>query len=342
MSGRSSLLRGAFYLISTALIVAAGFTVPLPLVETQPGSPTEIAPLVEIEGVEVTELHGTASLLTIRQRDQAVFPALLILLDDDRSLSHVEDVFPPGVDRDEYHAAQRERFRRQFEVAAAVGARTAGIDVEIATAVEVLHVLPESSARGMLLPGDIITEVDGEPLEDAAQLQAITEAGSVGDELTLTVLRDGEREEVTATLGSIPGQDEPRLGIGIADGVERLELPFDVELREGVRIGGPSAGMMVALTVYDLLSDEDLLAGRDIVGTGTISSNGNVGGVGGIPQKMVAAQEYGADLVLVPQRQLADARAAASGGLNIVGVSTLDEAIEVLRRAPAGEDAPTG
>ena len=335
MRRRSSLLRGAFYLVSTALIVLAGFTVPLPFVETQPGAPTEIAPLVEIDGVEVTELHGTASLLTIRQRDQAVFPALWILLDDDRSLSPVEEVFPPGVDRDEYHTAQRQRFRRQFEVAAAVGAQAAGVDVEIATAVEVLQVLPESSAHGLLLPGDIITAVDGEPLEDAAQLQAITEAGSLGDELTLTVLRDGQQEQVTATLGTIPGEDGPRLGIAIADGVERLELPFDVALREGTRIGGPSAGLMVALTVYDLLSDEDLLAGRIVVGTGSLSSNGNVGRVGGVPQKMVAAEAYGADLVLVPEQQLGEARAAASAELDIIGVATLEEALEALRHAPS-------
>ena len=328
---RRSWLRGVFYLVSTALIILAGFTVPLPYVETQPGTPTEIAPLIEIDGVEVTELHGSASLLTIRQRDQAVLPALLVLLDGDRSLNHIQEVFPPDIDRDDYHAAQRERFRQQFEVAAAVGAQAAGIEVEISTAVVVMNVLRDSPADGVLRPGDVISAVDGDPLDDANQLQAITQSGSVGDELTLTVVRDGEEQEITATLGEIAGEDGPRLGIAIDDGVERLELPFDVALRDGTRIGGPSAGLMVALTVYDLLSEEDLLDGRVVVGTGTMGSNGTVGGVGGIPEKMVAAEAYGADLVLVPESQLDAARGAAPEGLTIVGVATLDEAIEVLR-----------
>ncbi len=328
---RRSWLRGVFYLVSTALIILAGFTVPLPYVETQPGTPTEIAPLIEIDGVEVTELHGSASLLTIRQRDQAVLPALLVLLDGDRSLNHIQEVFPPDIDRDDYHAAQRERFRQQFEVAAAVGAQAAGIEVEISTAVVVMNVLRDSPADGVLRPGDVISAVDGDPLDDANQLQAITQSGSVGDELTLTVVRDGEEQEITATLGEIAGEDGPRLGIAIDDGVERLELPFDVALRDGTRIGGPSAGLMVALTVYDLLSEEDLLDGRVVVGTGTMGSNGTVGGVGGIPEKMVAAEAYGADLVLVPESQLDTARGAAPEGLTIVGVATLDEAIEVLR-----------
>ena len=331
MRRRPSWLRGIFYLVSTALIILAGFTVPLPYVETQPGTPTEIAPLIEIEGVEVTELHGSASLLTIRQRDQAVFPALFILLDGDRSLNPVQEVFPPDIDRDDYHAAQRERFRQQFEVAAAVGAQAAGIEVEISTAVVVMNVLRDSPADGVLRPGDVITAVDGEPLDDANQLQAITQAGSVGDELTLTVVRDGDEQEITATLGEIAGEDGARLGIAIDDGVERLELPFDVTLRDGTRIGGPSAGLMVALTVYDLLSDEDLLDGRVVVGTGTMGSNGTVGGVGGVPEKMVAADAYGADLVLVPESQLREALRSAPEGLTVVGVATLEEAIEVLR-----------
>src|SRR5690625_643714 len=102
-----SLLRRAFYSVSTLLIVAAGFAVPLPVVETQPGTPTEIAPLVHIEGAEVTELTGTSSLLTISQHEQGLVPALVVFFDPDRTLHRVEEVFPTDVDRDEYHAAQR-------------------------------------------------------------------------------------------------------------------------------------------------------------------------------------------------------------------------------------------
>ena len=328
---RSTLLRSAFYLVSTALIITAGFTVPLPYVETQPGTPTEIPPLVEIEGVELTELTGSTSLLTIRRRDQAVFPAMVVLLDGDRTLQRLDDVIPPGVDRDDYHAAQRERFRRQFEVAAAMGAQAAGIEVELVTAVAVVNVLADSPADGVLFPGDVITAVDGEPLEDAQHLQQITQAGAAGQELSLTVERGGEQQEVTATLGTIPGEDGPRLGVMIEDGVEELRLPFDVSLQEGTRIGGPSAGLMVALTVYDLLSDEDLLQGRVVVGTGSLGADGNVGPVGGVPEKMRAAAEYDADVVLVPQGQLSEAQQGAPDDLRIIGVRTLDEALDALR-----------
>jgi Lon-like protease len=328
---RRSFVRRVFYLVSTALIVLAGFAVPLPYVETQPGNPTEIAPLVEIEGIETTELTGTSSLLTIRNRDQAILPALVVLLSPDRNLRSLQEVYPPGIDRDDYHAAQRDRFRRQFEVAAAMGAQAAGVEVDITTAVAVANVLPDGPADGLLLPGDILTEVDGQQLDEAVQLQEITHGGTEGQELVLTVLRNGDEQQVVATLQRVPGEDGPRLGVVIEDGVRQLQLPFDVTLRDGTRIGGPSAGLMVALTVYDLLSDEDLLRGRTIVGTGTMSAEGTVGIVGGVPEKMRAAAAYDADLVLVPLAQIDVALEAAPEDLRVVGVATLDDALEVLR-----------
>jgi Lon-like protease len=329
-----SVLRSVFYTLSTAVIIAAGFVVPLPMVETQPGTPTEIAPLVEIDGAEVTELSGSTSLLTIRQQEQGVLPALWIMLDDDRTLRPVEEVYPPGVDIDEYLEAQRERFRRQFDIAAALGARAAGVEVELHTEVVVHNVLAGSPADGVLSQGDVIRAVDGEPLGDAEPLQEITRTGSEGQQLTLTIVRDGQEQEITATLGAIPGEDGPRLGIMIVDGVEQLQLPFEIRLGD-TRIGGPSAGLMVAVTVYDLLSEDDLLRGRIVMGTGSLGADGTVGPVGGVPEKMRAAADHGADLVLVPQSLLDEARGASPEGLRIVGVRTLDEALEVLAQEPA-------
>jgi hypothetical protein len=89
----------------------------------------------------------------------------------------------------------------------------------------------------------------------------------------------GERQhvgEVTATLRDVLADGQARLGVGIETALERLQLPFRIELAEDTRIGGPSAGMMVAVTVYDMLSEENLLAGRTVVGTGTLDPEGRV------------------------------------------------------------------
>ena len=331
---RPSLLRSAFYAVSSALILWAGVVVPLPFVETVPGNPSEIPPLIEIEGVEVDDLDGTTALLTIQQRQQPTLPALRALLSSDRSLRPAAEVFPQDIDRDRFRELQREQFGRQFEIAAAVGAQAAGIEAEITTQVVVLDVLPGSPADGLLAPGDIVVAADGEALEGAEELQAITATSTPGDELTLTILHGGQQREVTARLAAIPDADGARLGVTIETALDELRLPFDIGLQPGNRIGGPSAGMMVGLTVYDLLADEDLLRGRTVVGTGTLSSGGVVGPVGGVPEKMRAAAEFDTDLVLVPESQLDIALAEAPDGLLVIGVGTLEEAIEVLRRGP--------
>lgn len=327
--------RSSFYAASAAIVAWAAFVVPLPFIEQVPGNPQSIEPLVTIEGTDTTPLQGEASLLTILLRQQPPAPALGALLDPSRELLSIERVYPSGIDRDEYLAGERERFSRQFDVAAAVGAQAAGVEVDLVTEAVIVDVLPGSPADGLLAPGDAVLEANGEPLVAAEELQAITRAAQPGDELVMQVRHAGGLREVIAVLEPFPGEDGARLGVAVETAVDEARLPFEVSLAEGTRIGGPSAGMMVGLTVYDLLSEEDLLAGRTVMGTGTLDADGRVGTVGGVPQKVRAAVAAEADVVLVPERQLEDARRAAPASLTVVGVSTLEEAIDALRTVPA-------
>ena len=66
------------------------------------------------------------------------------------------------------------------------------------------------------------------------------------------------------------------------------------------RIGGPSAGMMLTLEMYQQLTGKDLTRSRRIAGTGTISASGAVGDIGGVDKKVVAASRAGAQIFFVP------------------------------------------
>jgi putative serine protease PepD len=55
--------------------------------------------------------------------------------------------------------------------------------------------------------GDVITAVDGEPVRDPAALTARIRRHAPGDEVSLTVIRDGDETEVTVTLGTLPTGD---------------------------------------------------------------------------------------------------------------------------------------
>jgi Lon-like protease len=326
---RPSLARTAAYALSFALIWLAVLLVPLPYVEYAPGRPAEIPPMIELSGAEVTEIEGSTHLLTVFLRDATTFSAARVLLDPSRELTPASRVAPGGL-TPEFFQAQQDTFARTFEIAAAVGAQAAGLEVDHTTEVRVADVLADSPADGVLAVGDRLLAVDGEPLLDAAQLQARTRTAEPGDELALTIDHAGAERTVTVVLQPLGGGEQVGLGVMAETATVGLDLPFEVSLNS-TRIGGPSAGMMTALTIYDLLAEEDLVAGRAVHGTGSISISGRVGPVGGVPEKVRAAAADGADVVLVPAPQLEAAERAAPDGLRVVGVATLDEALDALR-----------
>ena len=325
------LLRSGLVSASVAVVTVGALTVPMPFVEYRPGSAVPIEPLVAITGTETTPLDGETALLTVRLTRPTPVQLVAARLDRDRELLPLTRVYPQGVDRQVHLARERERFDRQFDVAAAVGAAAAGVPLEVITTVVVLEVDPEGPAAGRLSPGDVVLAVDGEPLTSGAALAERVRSSPAGVPLTLRIVHAGIERDQSVTPEPTIGGDAPRIGVLVQTAVDRLVLPIEIELTPGVRIGGPSAGLMVGLTVYDLLAEEDLLRGRKVAGTGTLDVDGVVGPVGGIPEKTLAAITSGYDVLLVPEPETAVAERVASGRITVIGVATLDDALRGLR-----------
>jgi PDZ domain-containing protein len=142
------------------------------------------------------------------------------------------------------------------------------------------------------------------------------------------ILREGRPRTVRITLGApIEGRSGGSLGIAVG---RLCQFPFDVNLGLANQIGGPSAGMMFALGILDKVGKTDLTHGRFIAGTGTIDPDGNVGAIGGIQLKMIAARDAGATIFLAPAANCADVRGAVPAGLRVIRVSTLHGAVTDL------------
>ena len=104
-------------------------------------------------------------------------------------------------------------------------------------------------------------------------------------------------------------------------------------------VGGPSAGLMFSLGIYDKLTPGDLTGGKFIAGTGTITPEGQVGPIGGIQQKMGAARRAGATIFLTPTQNCADAVASDPKGLRLVRVDTMHGALQALSAVRTGQGA---
>src|SRR3712207_1286514 len=190
----------------------------------------------------------------------------------------------------------------------------------------------DSPSEGLLEEGDAVESVAGQPTPDSAALTAVLESVPVGTEVEVGYTRLGEPGTATVTTTSSPEREGSVLGILVR---EQPSAPFDVDI-DVADVGGPSAGLVLTLGILDLVGDTDLTEGAVVAGSGTIDATGTVGPIGGIQLKMVAAEEIGADLFLVPADNCADALAAPRPGLTLARVSDLDQAMTALEDFRAG------
>ncbi len=313
-------------------LVATWFvtSVRLPLLVVRPGAALPVGERVEFPTRPEDELSGRLLLTTVRISQPNSLEAVGAWLDDDKDVIRRAQVIPEGVNAEEYIRGQREVFEQSGQLAAAAGLRAAGDEVSVSGAgAIVLALSPDAPAAGVLRPGDVVTAADGRPIGVAPELVAAVARRGIGDKLALTVRREGTIRNVEVTLGGSEQQPGPALGIAVGTVDFDIELPFPVVVDAG-DIGGPSAGLLIALTVYDLADEGDLTSGRVIAGTGTIDAQGNVGPVGGVEQKMEGALDAGAQIFLASPDEVEQARAAAGDRLQIVEVATLQDAIAAL------------
>lgn len=252
-----------------------------------------------------------------------------------------EQIVPPDTTAQELARRQYQMLDHSETTAIAVGLRLAGYEVAIkGHGARILSVLPDSPANRLLQPGDVIIGLNGEAIGNVSDLTGRLKTQTPQAIIQLQIERAGRALPVTTPLmpQSDPAQP-PRIGITVEDAGFDVELPFPVKIIPQKIIGGPSAGLMFALTVYDTVTPEDLTGGRVVAGTGTINLDGTVGPIGGVQQKVAGAEYAGAEYFLAPPENYDDAQAVA-GQIEVVRVATAQEAIQFLRSLPSKANQP--
>jgi PDZ domain-containing protein len=158
----------------------------------------------------------------------------------------------------------------------------------------------------------------------------------------ITIRRAGKDQTVqvrtiAAPAGSGSNAGKPVVGVLLG---EDHSFPFNVKISVG-DVGGPSAGLMFSLGIYDKLTPGSLTGGTFVAGTGTIDADGKVGPIGGIQQKMIAARQAGAGVFLTPKDNCAEAVANAPKGLRLVEADTMHNAIVSLDALRTGRGTVT-
>ena len=139
---------------------------------------------------------------------------------------------------------------------------------------------------------------------------------------------DGSQSSAKTAALKFLSDNYPELGVG---SIKESDIAIALD-----KTGGPSGGLAFALGIVELLTPENILRGRSVASTGTIDGAGNVGGIGGVAEKILAARKVGATLILVPTsncKDLAPGVATIPKGIKVAAVSTLKEAITALNSA---------
>lgn len=289
-------------------------------------------PVIDIAGHPSYPDDGHLDLTTVGVRSSlSLGEALVGWLSRDQAVVPRELVFPPGQSNAQVDAQNALEMTQSQDSATTAALGELGIPVSVSVA----DVGAGSPAAGRLQKGDVLVSVDGTAVTDPTQLRTLVSDRAVGATVRVGYRRAGRT--ATATLPTVAsGDSPPRSIIGIGTSVS---YPFTVKIALK-DVGGPSAGLMFALGIIDKLEPGSLTGGRYVAGTGEITPEGDVQPIGGIQQKLRGARGKGATIFFVPSANCADAAGSRPGGLELVKVSTLDQAVKALAVIRAGGTPP--
>ena len=291
----------------------------------------------EIEYVEINsfDFEGSLYQLTVRRDEANALIYAWSLINDSYDLYPREVILPDGVTPKELSEISIQNMRTSENVAIAVALKNVGYEISSkGDGVSVVGLLDGSPVKEKLKKGDLLNSINNKEINSTTEFIATLRTYSIGESVSIGLLRevDGELKQMfveTTLIEHVEYEGEPMVGFLATTVNERFDFPFEIDIKTG-NVGGPSAGLMMALNVYNNLIPEDITNSMIVAGTGTIEIDGSVGPVGGIKQKIIAAKRAGAELILVPLANFEEAKAFEDDKTAIVAVDSFDEALSVI------------
>lgn len=289
-------LRKYLVSITIACLLIVGMLVPLPYYIEAPGGAYDLQPIVKIKGHN-RNFKGAFMLTAVSLFKAQPITYLYAKLNPHYEITAEKNI-TAGQNMDQYNKVQKFYMDSSIQEAVYTAYRAAGKPVTRSYfGIYVLDVQKNSKFFNRIKIGDVVTAIDGHHFKNSQGFINYIKGQTIGKMTEVSIRRDGKEITVTAPLIKIRDK-QPGIGITLTDDVEvKPSVPIEVNAGE---LGGPSGGLMFSLQIYNQLTNNRLLAGRKIAGTGTINSKGYVGEISGIDKKIIAAKKSGATIFLAP------------------------------------------
>jgi Lon-like protease len=292
-----------------------------------PDNPHALAPLVKVKDAHKSD-KGSLYFVDVIERRATLAERYLPFLRRDATLVSEQEIGPSNISEKERARIDAASMALSKKTAEAVALRYLGYKVVVHShGALVEQTEPGSPAAKKLLPGDVITAVDGVATLQYTRLSALITRHSIGERVRITFNRGGKQR--TVALRTVASQSKPRIPmIGVAvSQAATIKLPIGVTIDAG-NVGGPSAGLAFALELTDKLG-RDIDRGRRVAATGEIALDGSVAPIGGVKQKVIGARRAGIQIMLVPGDNASEAKRYA-GTMKIIPVKSFQQALHVL------------
>ena len=323
-------------IVFLAGVVAAALVlwlVPTQWYITAPGAAIDTATLVSVKGGQARP--GKLYMMVVTTQPANLFWYLYAKLDHRAVLETPTEFLGDVEDYDKYVELARRMMADSQQSARAVGENLAGYGQGArSVGVQVTDFTATSPAKGVLQPDDVIIGLDGQPVTGMPDLRDLLARVAAG-----TPVRVKVRRGQTELFLTVPTQEHPdparkgtaALGVYIKDAL-LFDVPVPVTIKTGA-ITGPSAGLMFTLQIVDQLTPGGITHGKVVAGTGTIQPDGSVGAIGGVQQKVYAAEAANAAVFFVPVANYTDAKAVATR-IEVVPVENARDALNWLKSHP--------
>lgn len=327
-------------LVLLVVSVVAMVVQPVPWVVYAPGPTLDV--LGEYDGEAIVEVQdrkqyrddGDLLMLTVISSTPSekveLFAVVAAWLDPARAVYPYDLIYSPEDTSESVREQSQEQMTSSQDNARA--AALAALDVPFESWVAVTDVDPKGGSAGKLAKGDRLEAINGVAVRNVPELFRQMRKVRPGSEVVVTASRAGVSTE--HRIRTKPSEDEPPralIGVGIR---QEFRFPYDVDLNISENIGGPSAGMMFSLAIYDVLTPGSLTAGKKIAGTGEVDPEGTIGPIGGVQQKLAAADRDDARLFLVPADNCQEALASSFDReqMRLVRADDVDQVIEQIEK----------
>ena len=312
--------------IIVLILIVLFCTIKLPYYIMTTGGTINITDRVEMDGYQ-KEDKGSINMLYVSEYDATPFSYLLAKLRGEEINSNKErQISNESVEE----INERNKIMRDnsLDIAVLVAYQEAGKNINIKSK---KNIVMAKTTDNNFEVGDIILTVNDKVCDEVKDIKEIINNSVENDIIKFKVLRNEKELEIENKV--VLEDNRKVVGVVIVTDYEYdLDPKIDIKFKNSE--SGSSGGLMLTLTIYNAVSSEDLIKGRNIAGTGTINTDGTVGEIDGIKYKIMGAAKNNMDIVFVPSSNYEDAintKNKYNYDLEIIKVDTFNEVLEYLR-----------